>query len=206
MATDPGVGSRSKTILIIFAVIAGIGVLVLAFGRGGYDESSDEAMVPPPMPNTSLSVEEPASLAEGTLEAPATEIIEGRLEAETPAVASQRQESAGGSSAPGFDVVFDKSIAGRERQRLIGELESQANRARQPEMPPELRRAIDEGTVNAIPPEFEEALRHQPSPPPEVRAAVERGDTMPVPPPHIQEQFDDASRRIREQGRQSAGQ
>jgi hypothetical protein len=157
------------------------------------------------MPNTSLSVEQPGSFVERTVEEPATEPIEEGLKAETPSVAAQRQESAGGSSAAGFGVVFDESITGRERQRLIEDLERQARNSRQPEMPPELRRAIDEGTINTIPPEFEEALRHQPSPPPEVRAAVERGDTMPVPPPHIQKQFDDASRRIREQGRSSSG-
>jgi hypothetical protein len=205
MATDPDVGSRSSTILIIFAVIAGVGVLVLMLGRGSNDESSGEAVAPPPMPNTSLSVEQPGSFAERTLEEPVTEIIEGGLEAETPSVASQRRESTGSASAPGFGVVFDESITGRERQRLVEDLARQARSARQPEMPPELRRAIDEGTINTIPPEFEEALRHQPSPPPEIRAAVERGDTMPVPPPHIQKQFDDASRRIREQGRSSSG-
>lgn len=206
MATDPNVGSRSSTILIIFAVIAAMAVLVVVLGRGLDDESSGEAAAPPQLPNASLPLEQSAPLVERTVEEPASEIIEGGSEAEAPSVASQRHESAGGASAPSFGVVFDESITGRERQRLVEDLERQARSARQPEMPPESRRAIEEGTINTIPPEFEAALRNQPSPPPEVRAAVARGDTMPVPPPHIQKLFDDASRRVREQGGQSGGQ
>lgn len=205
MATD--VGSRLSTTLFVVAVVAVVAVVVgaLVLGRDHDDVSSDAEIAPLAAQQNSMPAEPTVPLAERIVAEPSAE-SDGVLKQETPSVMSQRQEPADRSSSSSFDVVFDKSVAGRERQQLIADLESEARRVRKPEMPPELRRAIDEGTLNTIPPEFEEALRHQPAPPADVRAAVERGDTMPVPPPHIQKQFDEASRRIREQGRETGDQ